>query len=409
MSRTLIQPIISLAIALFGCSESSTRASATGLSSGARPELSELDARFTVSEGPFVIRSGRVGEHVAFPDIARVWDGRILLVYREATRHSVDPLGRLVKQIGEADASTWSEPETLYDATLMDDRDPSITTLADGTLALNYFQYRLQATPDGPLTNYQVFYGESQDDGASFGPFSILSGRMTYPNAELGSDGLWRDENDQAIEVSACSSAMFELDGRVHAQLYSGPPYMAAHPDSPRSRVIVASTDDHGETWTKTLVAPEHASNLWLQEPAILPLDEHRWLLHVRVAEGDSPNSAGAMRQAISEDGGVTWSSYRAFDFIGQAPYLARLSSGVLMSAFRWYDDLLNQSGVNFIYSMDEGQTWSEMIRIVEPQLDEIGYPSILELDDGRVLIVYYVAGTSIEGVIYDVELISRG
>jgi hypothetical protein len=369
------------------------------------PDLSELDAVFTVSDGPFVIRS-TVDEHIAFPDIARLSTGEILLVYREASEHAVDPLGRLVEQIGTSDAAVWSDPETLYDAPDIDDRDPSITTLADGTVALNYFQYVVQTTADGPLTNYHTFYGESFDDGASFANVSIIAGMMDYPGAGVGPSGLWEDAEGQIISVQAVSNRVFESGGQVHAQLYGGPPWVPTNPDSPPSRVILASTADHGGNWTFTEVAPELHPDLWLQEPAILPLDDQRWLLHVRAADSDGPGTSSVMRQAISEDGGQTWSDYLDFDFIGQAPYLARLSSGVVLSAFRWRDDGLTTSAVNFMVSMDEGETWSELISVLPPQLEETGYPSILELDDGRVLFIYYVGGTRIEGLIYEVELV---
>jgi hypothetical protein len=370
------------------------------------PELSELDAVFTISNGPFEIRGAVVDEHVAFPDVARLADGRLLLVYREAMMHAVDPTGRLVKHIGQPDGLSWSDAEVLYDEPGIDDRDPSITTLSDGTIALNYFRYEFQATTDGPLTVYQAFHGRSDDDGASFESVSIIGGAMDYPDASVGLEGLWEDALGNPITVRACSSPIIEVGGRLHAQLYGGAPWVPTNPNSPRSRVILATTDDDGETWNETVLAPQQGADLWLQEPAILALDEQRWLMHVRVAEGDSPGNVGFMHQAISNDGGQSWSDYEPFEFIGQAPYLARLQSGVLISAFRWLDDGTTTSAVNFMYSMDEGETWSELISIVAPQLTEVGYPSIVELDDGRVLFVYYVGGTSIKGIIYDVELV---
>src|SRR5690349_2133858 len=69
------------------------------------PGLDEFDAVFTVSEGPFEIRSTLADVHIAFPDVARLSTGEILLVYREAPKHAVDPLGRLVRQIGTSDAA----------------------------------------------------------------------------------------------------------------------------------------------------------------------------------------------------------------------------------------------------------------------------------------------------------------
>ena len=240
--------------------------------------------------------------------------------------------------------------------------NPSITTLSDGTIALNYFQYVFEATPDGPLTNYHVFYGESLDDGLSFAEVSILDGMMEYPEAGVGDSGLWEDGLGQIISVHAVSNPVFEIGGKIHAQLYGGPPWVATNPDSPRSRVVLASSADHGANWDLVEVAPALGPDLWLQEPAILPLDDQRWLMHVRAAEGDSPGNSSVMRQAISEDGGQSWSDYVDFDFIGQAPYLARLSNGVLISAFRWYDDEMTTSAVNFMVSMDDGETWGELI-----------------------------------------------
>lgn len=369
-------------------------------------DLGKFDAVFTVSNGPFEIRGTVTGEHVAFPDVARVADGRLLLVYREATMHTVDPTGRLVKQMGQPDGLSWSDPELLYDAPDIDDRDPSITTLADGSLALNYFRYEFQATIDGPLSVYQVFYGHSNDEGASFDTMAIIAGAMDYPSASVGPGGLWEDSLGNPITVRACSSPLIEANGRLHVQLYGGPAWVPTNPNSPRSRVILATTDDYGASWSEAALVPERGADLWLEEPAIWALDAQRWLMHVRVAEGESPNSIGVMRQAFSDDGGQSWSEYEPFEFIGQAPYLARLESGVLLSAFRWFDDTMSTSAVSFMYSMDEGQSWSDLIFIVEPQLEEVGYPSIVELDAGRVLFVYYVGGNSIRGTIYGVELV---
>ncbi|KIG14000.1 hypothetical protein DB30_07337 [Enhygromyxa salina] len=361
---------------------------------------------FTVSEGPFAIRETIAGEHLAFPDITRLADGRLLLVYREAGMHAVDTSGQLVKQFGQPDGHGWSEPELLWDEPDIDDRDPSITTLADGTVSLNYFRYQFQPTLNGPLSVYQVFYGESHDDGASFGPPSIIAGQMDYPDAGIGSEGVWEDAGGVPITVRACSSPVVELDGRVVAPLYGGPPWVPGNPDSPRSQVILATSETHGQSWSEAALSLDPAADAWLQEPSILALDDQRLLMHVRVAEGDSPDNAADMRQAVSEDGGLSWSEYVPFDFIGQAPDLARLDSGLLVSAFRWVDDTMTQTAVNFMYSMDEGQSWSEMISIVPPQFSDVGYPSILELDDGRVMFVYYVSGTSIRATIYDVELV---
>src|SRR5689334_21002062 len=98
-ARCWLLPFVGLTLAACGETASvdpTDTTTETGAPPDMAPELSDFEAVFTVSEGPFEIRS-TVDEHIAFPDITRLSTGEILLVYREATKHAVDPLGRLVR------------------------------------------------------------------------------------------------------------------------------------------------------------------------------------------------------------------------------------------------------------------------------------------------------------------------
>ncbi len=86
---------------------------------------------------------------------------------------------------------------------------------------------------------------------------------------------------------------------------------------------------------------------------------------------------------SISADGGRTWSVSKAMGFPGHCPYLLRTSGGIIVLAHR-----LPQTSLH--YTFDEGATWSGNV-VVD---DRIGaYPSMVELKDGSVLIVYYEEG----------------
>lgn len=358
-----------------------------------------------------VIRTIDTG-HVAFPDITRLSDGQILLVYREASEHGVDPTGRITKQIGSADGTTWTDPEILHDVPDVDDRDPSVTTLSNGDIVLNYFQYIYQTTTgDGNLGVHQIFYGRSSDDGQTWGDFTMVpSGSglaMDYPNAEIGSDLLWNDGNGNPVVVTACSNPIVEIGDRLFSQNYGGNAWNSANPSAPKSYISLFISDDSGATWSEQMIAPGVSQDTWLQEPSLLALDEENWIVHLRTASGSSPGNPGYLWQIRTDDGGQTWGDYLQFDFIGHAPYLYRLSNGVVLSAFRWLNDTYTSTNVNFIYSTDNGETWSEMISIIEPQTVEVGYPSILELADNRMLIVYYFGGQTIAGIIYEFQLVS--
>ena len=96
------------------------------------------------------------------------------------------------------------------------------------------------------------------------------------------------------------------------------------------------------------------------------------------------------MCYATSPDLGLTWSDSAPMGFEGHAAYLFRHSSGTILVAHRLPATSLH-------YTFDEAKTWHGPVKI-----DDCGgaYPSMCELPDGRVFIVYYEegGGSSIRG-----------
>ena len=89
------------------------------------------------------------------------------------------------------------------------------------------------------------------------------------------------------------------------------------------------------------------------------------------------------MCQTESTDQGRTWTTPHRLGFRGDAADLLLTSTGVLLSAHR-------HPGTSLHYSLDHGKTWSKNV-----QIDTVGgaYPSMVELDDGTILCVYYEEG----------------
>jgi len=356
---------------------------------------------FVLEEGPIMIRQVTSG-HVAFPDIAPLADGRILLVYREAEVHGVDPTGMITGQIGTADGLEWGDPVTVHDVPDVDDRDPSVSALSSGDIMLTYFQYRYEPTDDGDLSVHQIFAGRSTDDGETFADFEMVPDlSMDYPGAYIDTDLLWKDALDEPVVVTACSNPVIEVAGRLIVQSYGGFAWNTSNPDAPRSQISLFVSDDDGASWTEEIVAPDQADDTWLQEPALLALDDDDWIVHVRTAPGSSPGYLGYTWQIRTDDGGQTWGDWEQLDFYGHAPYLHRLENGLLLSAFRELNSAATQAAVSFVWSDDDGDTWSGPLRIVDWVATEVGYPSIHQLEDDRILFVYYFAGTSIRASIY--------
>ncbi|MBI2477722.1 MAG: exo-alpha-sialidase [Planctomycetia bacterium] len=90
-----------------------------------------------------------------------------------------------------------------------------------------------------------------------------------------------------------------------------------------------------------------------------------------------------AMCFSISQDRGQTWSISKPMGFAGHCPYFLRTRDDIILLAHRVPSTSLH-------YSLDECETWSDNVVV-----DTVGgaYPSMVNLKDGTVLIVYYEEG----------------
>jgi hypothetical protein len=398
--------LLAVGAALQGCGGGDTESRAPQ-DAGAEAEASlpPITAVTLTQAETFTIAEGG-GDHLAFPDITRLSDGRILLVYRRGASH-VDATGRIMKQFGSADGKTWSTPEVLLDTASIDDRDPSVATLANGDVLVNHFEYRTQSTPSGSLTLHQTYVSRSTDQGATFGAPQELGTDPLAVTAPALVSGEWQDGQGHALMVTASSSAVVESGAQLWVPVYGGHALDMSHLSTmPKGRVSLYGSTDGGQSWAASAVMPEDAADLWLMEPALLSLGQDRLLMQIRTAKGSSPSAPGNLLQTRSEDGGKTWSAYQDLGFPGHAPELLRLANGVLVSAFRELDAAFTHEWVSYMTSVDDGLTWSDRVHVRDCKATECGYPGTLELDGNRVLLVYYApGGTSIEGVLYDVAV----
>lgn len=399
MSRSLhLAFLLACASACSSRSQSDADAATDASVADVAPDAPIASITFTLAQEA-VVREV-TAQHLAFPDVVRLRDGRLLVVYREGRTH-VDATGRIMKQFGSADALTWSAPEVLVDTPSIDDRDPSVTVLPNGDVLVNWFQY----LPQGNLTVHHVYVTRSTDNGATFGTaVEVDHGPLTVTSPQLDAQGLWVDSAGQPVIVQASSSSVISTVGdRLLLPAYGGNALNLSNLNAtPRSRLTLYASNDSGDTWTALPVAPARATDTWLMEPAIMRLDDGSLLMQLRTAAATSPSSAGHLLQTVSTDDGATFSDYRDLGFVGHAPELVQLHNGVVVSAFRYLDDALTTETVSMMASVDRGATWGDQVVIHDCSAVECGYPGLLELDGDRLLVVYYApGGTAIDAAIY--------
>ena len=99
----------------------------------------------TASAQHQIVCSGEAaGGYAAFPDICRLENGDLYCVFYSGYGHVSTPNdkwpkgGRIMAVRSADNGKTWSKPVVAIDTDL-DDRDPSVACLKDGTLLLNWF------------------------------------------------------------------------------------------------------------------------------------------------------------------------------------------------------------------------------------------------------------------------------
>ena len=363
--------------------------------------------KFTIPEEASTVADS--SGHFAFPDVVKLKNGKFMVVYRNGSTHA-DKSGAIIVSFSD-DGVVWSEQDILLNDSSIDDRDPSIAVLSDGRVAMNWFKYRYPADYSEPWVHH-LFFAVSDKSGLNFSePVQVDTGIFDYSEtAVMDENGIWLDgENGEEVTVAASSSSAIEHDGKIIIPGYFGNALnWQSMAKTPKTRVVLYESADGGGTWTPNEVKAEIDEKTWLQEPALLKVTDKRWILHVRTGVGASPSNKGDLVQSLSEDGGKTWSAYKSLGFVAHAPELLKLENGVIVSSFRWLDwEGMNatREAVSMVYSLDGGETWSDVIEISDCGAVECGYPGMVELPDNKILVVYYTpGGTGIESKIITFE-----
>lgn len=293
-----------------------------------------------------VCEDAGAGGYEAFPDICRLSDGRLMAVFYAGYGHVALPNmqlpkgGRICYCTSSDEGNTWTPANILFDGP-DDDRDPSIVQLKNGQLICNFFSLRKGTGGKEPYMGLGSWIVTSNDLGKTWSKPRRIS------------------------ESFYCSSPIRELStGRLILGLYNESPKTASG--------AVIFSDDGGRSWSKEVVIDNGGIRLDAETDLI---ELKNGLLYAA--------QRAQMSYAISTDRGGTWTVSKPMGFAGHCPCFLRTNDDIILLAHRLPNTSLH-------YSLDECKTWSQNVLID----DVIGaYPSMVNLKDGSVLVVYYEEG----------------
>jgi hypothetical protein len=265
------------------------------------------------------------GRFRGFPDIVRLRNGHLFIVFYDGTGHTTktifDDKGQPIKGVGgqilgirsNDNGASWSQPFNVAD-TPLDDRDPSVAQLPNGELLCNFF------TRDEDQ-HYSIYVTRSRDEGSSWSPPQKLVPPNDFPNSNI-----------------ATSSPVRPIHGLVASALCNGqsaglvmPAYIEDDRNREMTSFIVASCDN-GRTWSRWSIISPRA--------AVVAVNEYRFNEADVLQTTDStlyavmrtkPEEQGFWaKYSVGADGG-SWSTPEGLGFPAQAPYLFRTSSGLVL------------------------------------------------------------------------------
>jgi sialidase-1 len=326
--------------------------------------------------------------YFGWPTVARLDNGTLMTASSGLRAEHVCPFGKTVLNVSTDDGRTWSAPRVIQDS-MIDDRDAGLVSLGGGNLLATWFRSdtRIYANegwiPEEERKSWKALFEKWTDDKVT-----PLLGSWLMLSADAGAT--W-----SAPIRAPVSTPHGPIRLRSGNLLYLGKCYKTWN-DMGTSLITAARSADGGRTWELLGAVPVHPGTdpANYHEPHVVELPSGRLLGMIRIENhgGKDLKDAGipsfSLMQTESADQGLTWSTAKPLGFHGSPPHLLRHSTGVLVLTYGYRQAPFGQ---RVAFSRDDGATWDHdwIIRDDGPDGD-LGYPSTVELADGRLYTVCY-------------------
>ncbi len=346
--------------------------------------------------------------HSAFPSVIKRPDGEIWVAFRrapnrkmfgEAKNYHVDPNSYLML-MRSRDGVTWSgEPTLLFADPFGGSQDPCLLQLRDDALICATYGWTF-VRPDGlphlPQPHLENFPGSIFNGGSylrSKDGGQHWDGPLYPPSTPVE---LLRSPVGGGIVPAYNRGAMVETrDGRVL--------WAVASTDqmSPRkTSVHLMVSNDKGITWKYSgpIATDEKVS---FNETSLYETPKGEIIAFLRTE--DLADQAAIAR---SLDGGKSFQPWRGMGFMGHPLHALRLRDNRVLLTYGYRHAPLGIRARILNAECSDFSTASEIVLRDDGGTSDLGYPWSVQLDDHRVLVVYYfnvgreiqhIAGTVLE------------
>jgi sialidase-1 len=328
--------------------------------------------------------------YATFPSLARAGNGDLLCGFRlapcEPTGHShLHSQSRAVFVRSSDDGRSWSaQPQAMCPADELGQQDPQLATLS----ANHAFAGRILAS----FFRWQAHAPSERDAIAELRPRE--SKQCLWSNAGLGCC----HSDDAGKTWSALRRLAFPFDVRGGAsrapavELPSGRlllPCYGSRPNARHCAGYLMSSDDGGGNWSFLSViadgndAPQPFE---CHEPFVLRLSAGRLICLIR-----SYSDGGLMRWCTSDDDGLTWSDTVESSVWGFPQAAIALRDGRVVLACGHRREPLGVAVRLLSADCSDIDDAAALVVRDDGASRDLGYPTLVQRQDGTVLLAYYI------------------
>ncbi len=310
------------------------------------------------------------------PWLSRLPNGDLAVTVREAHRRRpdqmghVDPTARGVMIRSKDGGRTWGGKTVVDDETyrFSQTEDVPWTPLSNGSLFLNLYAWTISPYPMGAEPEGTRPYAWSFE--GSYGMRSADGGKTWSRRKPIRVDKLPR--------IGSRVPATELPDGELVLPVYG-----SVRQGEETSAWLIRSKDK-GETWGEVaLIGSGPALGARLDEPFVLRKKDGSMIAMIR--------TGGYLWQSDSRDNGRTWTTPAATKIWGFPAFLKELADGRILCIYGYRRAPF---GLRWSTSSDGGRTWdvaNEKILRDDGGNGDLGYPSVVDVGGGRLLVVYWM------------------
>ncbi len=327
-----------------------------------------------------------VFRYQAWPTVIKDENGVIYVAVSANRTGHVCPFGKNFLYVSNNGGLSYNNPIIIND-TKLDDRDAGLTYLGNGKILLTFFKHPIQFYLDeteflkraNKKETWNLVFSKIES-WKSLPKEDTVYGSFTRLSADYGET--W--EKPYKVPVSSPHGPIKLKNGNL---LFIGKEFHSFEYE--KGAIFAFTSSDEGKTWNylSKIPFPEGANADNIHEPWQLELENGDILAFLR-GQGKEVPFEFTVYLSKSTDGGKTWSNPEGLGVCGSPPHAFIHSSGAIVLT---YGRRAKPFGLRALISYDNGNTWSdEYVLDDTAPMEDLGYPSSIELDDGSIYTVYY-------------------